>query len=238
MFGYPNFNVSEKESDMKMKRLLIATLVGSILVAQPGYAQWAVIDAANLGQAVQQVAAWGKQLTEMRNQLMQAKATFDSINGARGMQNLVNNPALRKYLPPDYQTLLSGGYGSSAAIRAKMKVFGIEKTKLSPNSDAAKAFEKTANQAALNQATGEAAYTAASKRFDDIQVLLNKVGNAPQAKDMQDLQGRIQAEQVMLQNETVKLQMMAQLHQSQKDLGMQQAAEIRMKSTKGEIPRF
>jgi type IV secretion system protein VirB5 len=53
-----------------------------------------------------------------------------------------------------------------------------------------------------------------------------------------DLQARIQAEQAMLQNEQIKLALMTQLQQAQRDIAYQQAAEMRMKATKGDVPRF
>jgi len=67
-------------------------------------------------------------------------------------------------------------------------------------------------------------------------VLLDRVNSAPDAKDIADLQGRIQAEQVMMQNEANKLQMLAQLASAQRDLQIQQAREISMKSSKGGMP--
>jgi type IV secretion system protein VirB5 len=54
----------------------------------------------------------------------------------------------------------------------------------------------------------------------------------PDQKDVADLQARIQAEQAMVQNESVKLALMAQLQQAQRDIAAQQAREISMKSTK------
>jgi len=64
------------------------------------------------------------------------------------------------------------------------------------------------------------------------------VNNAPDAKDIADLQGRIQAEQVMMQNEANKLAMLQQLASAQRDLAMQQAAERRMKATRGDMPAW
>lgn len=56
---------------------------------------------------------------------------------------------------------------------------------------------------------------------------------------MADLQARIQAEQVMVQNELVKLHLMAQLQQAQRDIMAQQAREISMRGARGSgIPRF
>jgi type IV secretion system protein VirB5 len=76
----------------------------------------------------------------------------------------------------------------------------------------------------------------ASQRFADIQVLLDKVNDAPDPKDMADLQGRIQAEQVMMANEQNKLNMMSYLAQAQRDIQQQQSREISMKATKGTLP--
>ena len=68
--------------------------------------------------------------------------------------------------------------------------------------------------------------------------MLDMVNQAPDDKDIQDLQGRIQAEQILLQNELIRLASLSQLQQSQKDIAVQQASEILMQSTKGEVPRF
>lgn len=195
-----------------------------------------VIDVAAITQAVLQVQSWAQQYQQMVQQFQQMQQQYTSLNGARGMANLVNNPALRQYLPADYQTILNSGYGSSAQIRAAAKVFGVEQTTLGATTDSAKAFTATANQAALNRATSEDAYKKASERFADIQVLLDKVNAAPDAKDIADLQGRIQAEQVMMQNENTKLAMLGQLAQAQRDLQQQQGREISMKSGKGGLP--
>ncbi len=197
-----------------------------------------VIDAAALIMHGEQIAAWALQYQQMYTQYQQMQQQYTSLNGARGMASLVNNPALRQYLPADYQTILNSGYANSAQIRAGAKVFGIENTTLSPGSDTAKAFEASANQAALNRATAEDAYKKASDRFADIQVLLDKVNAAPEAKDIADLQARIQAEQAMLQNESIKLAMLTQLQQAQRDLQIQAAAERRMKATRGPMPRW
>jgi len=185
-----------------------------------------------------QATSWTKQLVQMQNQFNQLKSTYDSMNGSRGMADLVNNPAARQYLPANYQDILSSGYGSWASIRSASKIMGIEDTTLSPTSDVAKAFESAARQASLNRATMEDGYNQASQRFDSIQVLLDKINAAPEQKDIADLQARIQAEQVMMQNENTKLAMLGQLAQAQRDLGNQRAMEIGMKATRGDVPRF
>ena len=203
-----------------------------------------VIDASGLAQQVQQVASWAKQYTQMQQQFNQLQSTYNSLSGVRGMANLVNNPTLRNYLPSEYQAMLSnngmpaGLSGSIASIRDSARIIGVRSTTLDTASDAAQAMQNMQNQNALNRAVGEEGYRQAASRFGSIQILLDKVNSAPDQKDILDLQARIQAEQVMLQNEQSKLQMMTYLSNIQRDISQQQAREISIKSAQGTIPRF
>lgn len=212
----------------------ITALIAILAVSLVGPVQaggMPVFDAANLAQAVSQIQ-------QMTMQLEQLKQQYNSMNGARGMGSLINDPQLRRYLPDDYQTILNSGYGNSQVIRDNARVYGINQTTLGAGTDTAKAFEASAMQASLNRATSEEGYRRASVRFNDLQVLLNEINSASDAKSIADLQARIQVEEVMLKNESIKLQMLSQLQQAQRDLGAQRAVEIRMKSSRGNVPRF
>lgn len=222
-----------------LKKLFGAfALAFGMAAGNPAHAGIPVIDGANLAQAIQQVMAWAQQYQQMVEQIEQMQQAYNNLNGVRNMGSLVNNPASRKYLPDDYQTILSNGVGQWEAIRDAARKFDMATSSLAASSDAAQAFEQVAKQAAINRAGAEEAYKMASQRFSDIQVLLDRVNSAPDAKDIADLQGRIQAEQVMMQNEANKLQMLAQLALAQRDLQSQQAREISMKALKGSPPRF
>jgi type IV secretion system protein VirB5 len=224
------------------KSMRMLALTAGIAAGQSTFAAGIpVFDASNLAQQIQQVTAWGQQFQQMEQQFTQMKQQYDSLSGIRGMASLVNNPALRNYLPPEYQQMLNGQNmagisGSVTAIRDAAKIVGVEGTGLDAASDAAKAFTNAQNQNALNRAIGEEGYRQASQRFSSIQQLLDKVNAAPDQKDILDLQARIQAEQVMMQNEQTKLNMMTYLAQAQRDIQQQQAREISMKATKGKLP--
>lgn len=225
----------------KLKGRLVGAFFALLLglaVVNPAHAGIPVIDGANLAQAIQQVMAWAQQYQQMVQQIEEMQRAYNNLNGARNMGSLVNNPSSRKYLPDEYQDMLSNGVGQWEAIRNASRKFDMASSSLSASSDAARAFEQVAKQAAINRASAEEAYKTASQRFNDIQVLLDRVNSAPDAKDIADLSARIQAEQVMMQNEANKLQMLAQLAQAQRDLGMQQAAERRMQATRGEMPAW
>lgn len=183
-----------------------------------------------------QLASWLAQYAQMVQQYKQLVEEYRSLNGIRGMADLVNNPALRRYLPADYRQILSQGYGDWQSIRDLNKLADLSRSPLSQSSDVATLFNKNAKQTAVNEAMYEEAYRRASQRFDDIQVLLDKVNDAPDAKDMADLQGRIQSEQVMMANEQAKLAMLTSLSQAQKDLRMQQSLEINLKASKHGMP--
>lgn len=242
---------------MKIKQTVRAAAAIAVLAfGSQAHAGIPVIDGANLANSVQQVIAWGKQYTQMvqqiqhlQSQITQAQQTFNSLNGIRGMADLVNNPTLRTYLPPQWSEAMNvisapGAYtglsGSVNAIRDASKLVDIAGIGLDPTSDVGRAFQGSQNQAATNRALGEAGYKAASDRIASIQTLLDKVNAAPDQKDILDLQARIQAEQAMVQNESVKLAVMAQLQQAQRDIQAQQAREISIKASlrNGSIPSF
>ena len=203
-----------------------------------------------------QAANMAKQLTElqkqyqtMQQQYQQMQQTYQSISGIRNMGDIANNPALRKYLPSDYQQVLklgtgvtNGNYGTLDGavngMKPASKILDITETRIDPNSATGKAYQDAQNQAAVNRVLAEESFRQSGSRIDDLQQLLNKVNNAPDDKDIQDLQARIQAEQTLLQNEQIRLASLAQLAQAQRDIATQQAREIRIQSTKGEVPRF
>ena len=210
------------------------TIAGGTLLAMlavsPVKAEWPVID-------VTSIARMAEMINQANMQLNQLRMQYESMNGARGIGSLLNNPMLWRYLPPDYQIILNSGYGAWNVIRANSRVYGIEQTTLGRDTDTARLFEANANQVAIDRAINEEAYQQAGLRVNNLQTLMDKINESPDAKDIADLQARIQAEQALLQNETIKLNMLSRLQQTQKDLMAQQSAEIRMK-TRGAVPRF
>ena len=234
-----------------MKKLYRAfAFAFALFGANQAYAGIPVIDVANLANSLQQVVAWGEQyqqmvqqITSMENQLRQAQQTFGTMNGIRNMANLVNNPLSRNYLPPQWDQSMNiintpGGFGSLSgsitAIRNASKLVDVTAaTTLPPTSVLGQSYTAAQDQAAINRGMSEASYAAASDRMANIQTLLNKVNDAPEQKDVLDLQARIQAEQAMLQTETNKLASLQLLQQAQRDIQAQRAREISIAASYG-----
>ncbi len=156
-----------------------------------------------VAQEVTQVISWALQYQQMVEEFQQLEETYRSLNGARGMEELVNDPEIRKYLPEDYAGVLQQGYGNWLELRDLLESSSGDKT----------FYDRTRDKLAIDEAMTQEAYRQASKRIQDIQVLLDKLKDTPDAKDIADLQGRIQAEQTMIQNERVKLAMLQSLQE-------------------------
>lgn len=161
----------------------------------------------NIAKETTQIASWIAQYAQMVQEYNQLVEEYRSLNGIRGMASLVNNPQLRRYLPDEYRDILSRGYGDWQALRSALDN-PVGSTNLQ---------KYRRDQLAIDEAMTLESYKQASRRFGDIQVLLDKINDAsiPDAKDMQDLQARIQAEQVMMQNEASKIAMMKNLQDIQ-----------------------
>jgi len=218
-----------------MKHLLATLIAGGLLATGPAFAGGIpVYDGVNyiqrgLDQAAN-IVQFKATVTELQNNLHQAKQTFDALNGVRGMAALINNLPARKYLPASAQQIYALGTpgagaaglsGSLQAIKAAMRVLNPANV-TNPASGAM--LDRQQDQLARMQATAEASYDAAGARFDTLQQLVDNVDtNDPKAS--LDLANRINAENVMMQNELAKLNMLAMLHNAQEKQLAQQGRE-------------
>ena len=111
---------------MKKFAKLTAAVAVCLAAHAPAHAITAVIDAAVLTQAIQQVQAWAQQYQQMQAQISQLRQTQASMTGDRGMAGLLGNQN-RSYLPSNWNaamtTLNQGGtsYGQLAAAAQQIK---------------------------------------------------------------------------------------------------------------------
>ena len=194
---------------MNIKRTFsaVATAAALAFTASPASAFLGFGGSSNIAKETTQIASWAAQYIQMVEEYNQLVEEYRSLNGMRGMASLVNNPQLRRYLPDEYKNVLSQGYGDWQALRGA----------LDNPIGSANLEKQRRDQLAIDEAMALESYKQASRRFGDIQVLLDKINDAstPDAKDMADLQARIQAEQVMMQNEANKIAMLKNLQEIQ-----------------------
>jgi type IV secretion system protein VirB5 len=211
-----------------------ALLMG--LTATPARAQMAVIDAAAIRQLIQQIAFWRQQIAAMEQEYDQLQQTHAALTGPRGMQALLPlNDAQRNYLPGDWNGVAqvlagqSAQYGVlaqqvNATINANAVLTPAQLAAL-PVAERSSLIESRRAAAGLAVMTREA-YAQAGARFAALSQLVQAIGAAGDAKAIEDLQGRIAAEQAMLGNEQAKLAVLAQLAEAEERAQALQLREL------------
>ncbi len=197
-------------------RLLIAAAV-FIVGAPAARAQFAVIDVAAVTQLVTEVQ-------NLEQALNVAQAQLRSMTGDRGMEDLLAGTN-RNYLPTDWSQLTAALNGTSSAYTALSGAIQQALTEdavltpqqvgtLSPG--AQQQLTENRNTAALLQGVSRQALANASGRFTDLQQLITTIGTASDQKAILDLNARIGAEQVMVENERTKLAMLVAAAEAQR----------------------
>jgi type IV secretion system protein VirB5 len=211
-------------------------VAGVVMAAPRAEAQMAVIDAAAIKQLVVQVNYWKQQITAMGNELNQLKQTHAALTGPRGMEKLLALGAPeRNYLPKDWvevANVLEGQSAEYAQLAAAAN--GIVKLNAVLTQDALArltpeerdSIVATRQSAAGLAAMSREAFARASARFAALAGLIQAIGGAADAKAIEDLQGRIAAEQAMLENEQAKLVLLAQAAEADRRLREQRLAEL------------
>lgn len=207
-----------------------------------------VIDVASIAEAIKAYMQLQKQFTELQEQTGLSEEQLRSLTGSRGMADLVNDPNSRFYIPAEYQDVLkltagvSGGDYDDLQNRIEELVetstlLNVEDTAYGSESLEGQAYIADQNQIALNSALAEEAYNQANRRTENIQVLLDKVNDADDPKDIADLNARITAEQLMLSNEQNKLIALEQNQAAYWDRQSQRRKEARIKALgNGQLP--
>jgi len=202
----------------------------SALVVGNTYAQEAVIDVAAIGQLASQAATLGQQLTQMKNQVTQLKSSYDSFTGSRGLGTIMNNPALRNYLPNDWQkvydSVKQGGYAGLSGTAKTLYNQVYDSCQHITVQDQRLACESSAVKGAQDKGFALDAYGKAQDRMTQIDQLMAKVNDTQDPKAIAELQARIAAEQANIQNEQTKLQLYSMVADAEDRVQKQRQREI------------
>lgn len=171
-------------------------------------AQIPVVDAANLGQQVQQVASWVQQLKAMADQVEQARQQYASLTGNRGYGQLLNDPRLRQYLTGNETP-------SSQALRQR---YGGNTCSYLSSQEAIQYCNNAASQPYQDYDQIANAIAVANQKPQQIQALIDQINSTDDPKAIAELQARIAGEQASMQNESMKLQLTLQQMQIQNQL--------------------
>jgi type IV secretion system protein VirB5 len=170
-----------------------------------------VIDAANLVQTIQQLT---NDITKINNQVQQItrlQAQLTSINGARHLGTIFNNPALKNYVPANaytqFNALASAGYGGLIATAKALRDQGMVYNCMDLSGDARTRCQARLSQPYQQKGLIQDAMTAAAGRLAQIQSLMAQIDATTDQKSIQEVQARIGAEGALLSHEMSQLQM-------------------------------
>ncbi|MCR4145631.1 P-type DNA transfer protein VirB5 [Alcaligenes faecalis] len=224
---------------MKIFSMPKGVAVSLVLISSQALAQIPVTDGVAIKTSVQQqvetMAKWKLQYDQMVSQIDQMRQEYKSITGVRGLGDVLNNPALRDYLPDDWQgvydSVKSGGYaglsGRADQVYNDNKIYDTcvnhtdEQSRISCEAQSVKG--------AQDKAFALDAYDKAKERLGQIDALMQEINRTQDPKSIAELQGRIAAEQALIQNEQTKLQMYSMVASAEDRLQQQRQREINAK---------
>lgn len=199
----------------KMAGVAIATTVGLVQPVMAGGIP--VIDVSNLTQQMLQVQHMLAQIDQLQSQLETANKELDSMSGVRGLGNVIDS-AYDTGVNVDPNQVLN-----DAGIRGANE-HGL-------TGDVADLYDSGNQNTATWLGQSRKSLEQAQERFSELTGLVAEVNNSPDQKDVLDLQARIGAEQVMLQNEMAKLSMLRSQAEASQAMHNQRVQQLRVASS-------
>jgi type IV secretion system protein VirB5 len=206
----------------QLKALALAAVVG-IAASPAAHAQWTVNVNSDIPATINQIqtmAQWAKQYQQMIQQITHMKNQYDAITGTRGLGQILNNPALRNYLPDQWATIydqVRNGQLQGLSTKAT-SIYTAEG--FDPNATGGR--KRQLEILAANKAMAMQAYDATLQRVQNINALMQQADATNDMKAAADLQNRMVAENASIQNEQVRLNLAMQLQQAELQLADQQ----------------
>ena len=179
-----------------------------------------VIDVANLHQNIIQVKHMLEEINTLKQQVETAKSQLNSINGVRGMANSIDSVYDVSVKVDPNLTLNHQGLHNSQWLQL--------------GGDAAGVFDDINRYRGQWFGQTQISLQQTQARYQQLMRLIEKINHAPQQKDIQDLQARINAEGVMLENEQAKLQLLNAQAQTNDALMQQKITQMAIESA-GEL---
>ncbi|MGK6315618.1 P-type DNA transfer protein VirB5 [Neorhizobium sp. DT-125] len=190
-----------------------------------------VIDQAAILKQVESIAQLKSQLDALNTQIQKADQLFDALNKLTNMgdvANLLNDPAIREALPQDFAALegLFKGNGSGVFGESASRHLDANSTyRTTANDFYAEELARVQKRNAGQLSLGQQIYEAATKRIDGIDQLRRHISSASDAKEIADLQARLQAESAFLQIDVLRMQGLQMIQAAQAQVDQQRQVE-------------
>ena len=225
-----------------LRRIAVAAILASSAGA---HAQGIpVIDIANLIQTIQQVMNDITEISNQVEQISQLQAQVSSMNGARMLGTISDNPALRNYLPANaYASLnaISGaGYGGLGTTAKSLRDASMLYNCMDLNGSARIVCQAALAQPYQQKGLLQDAMSAASGRLSQITSLMSQINATTDQKAVLEIQARIGAENALLAHEMSQIQMLQGMADSEERIARSRDRErqYEMLSRSGKIATY
>jgi len=206
----------KKKGTLMKKHFLIHTLTSFLWIYSCFAGGIPVIDVSNLAQQITQVQHMVQQIKHLQQQITLANKQLKQISGVRGLGHIIDS-AYDSSLLVNPKTILN----HQNLKNAQQIGLSGELASLYDTQNINRASALAQSQKSLEQT---------KQRFNTLSVLLNKVNDSPEQKDILDLQARIGVEQAFLQNEMIKLSILQSEVEAKQAIHEQKIQQMRLKS--------
>lgn len=200
-----------------------AAVAMSMFLTSAAHAQWTVNVNSDIPASINQaqtMAQWAKQYEQMVQSITHLKSQVDAVTGPRGLGQILNNPALRAYLPNQWASIYDQvKYGNLQGLSGKAAaIYSAEG--FDPN--ATDGRRRQLDVLAANKAMTMQAYDATLDRVNNINELMKQANATGDMKAAADLQNRMAAENAMIQAEQNRLKLALELQRIEAQLATEQ----------------
>lgn len=207
-----------------------AAIAGLSTCTGPARAQGIpVIDVANLAQTIQQVINDITAIDNQVQQIMQLQRQFDSLNGFRGLGQVLNNPLLRNYVPAEafkvVNAVNTAGYGGLNATAKVLRDLSMVYNCMDvPEADRTRCQSRLA-MPYQHKGLLQDAMKSAAGRLAQISGLMDEINGTDDQKAVQEIQARIGAENALLAHEMSQVQMLQGMADSEERIARSRERE-------------
>ena len=191
-----------KQKSKVLKTVAALVLSGSFFYGPVQAAGIPTYDAAGVAQAMKQVVHMKEQIDNQINQINQLKSQVKAMTGTRNLGNILKN-TVKDQVPDEWASI----YNSGVTLTQKNSVASNKYIPNASQDNLLKVFD-------LSQKT----FKDTKKRLDNIDGLMRQIDLAQDMKAAADLQNRIAIERGVIQQQQIKLDMMARTYQLQQEI--------------------
>ena len=157
---------------------------------------------------------------QLIRQVQSQEAQYQALTGNSSIGMILNSPALRNYLPEEWQDIYAQAKsGSLSGISSSMQTIELQE---GMSGTATTGQQRYYDTLATNKAMNEQAYTAITARFSNIQSLMQQANLTQDPTEKADLLNRMTAEEALVTNDQTRLQLTANLQREELKLAEEQ----------------